>query len=137
MNKINHWVVINPKKREDVIIDADLKLIEDLAASLRNSEDKKIIDKISSVIKEIVGIQRDIIKELEEEKDRLKKIAVDNIPWADDESYEKHEEETINPINSFIPFAKNGFETDTQVRKAFSNYLQYLQNFACRFRRQR
>lgn len=125
MDKINHWVVMNPKKREDVIIDADLKLIEDLASGLQNSEDKKIIDKISSVIKEIVEIQRDIIRGLEEDRDRLKKLAVNNIPWADDGSCEESEEETINPINSYIPFAKNGFETDTQVRKAFSNYLQY------------
>jgi len=125
MDKINqqhNWVSMNAKSKEDVIIDANLELIDELAKRLSNSEDKIFVDKIISTIKEIVEIQRSVIKELKESKKRL---TADDIPWAEDEIDKSESFISEKTLNSFMPLYGNGFETDKQVIKAFSNYLQY------------
>ena len=135
---VDSWTTMPPtaqaKTKEDVIVDANLKLIDDLAAHLSNSGDKILIDKIMNAVQEIVAIQRGVIRGLESKVNQGisgnaapaggKTIDFANIPW-DEEEDEEWENVDRDPSHGYMPVSANGFETDDQVKRAFSNYLQY------------
>ena len=119
----SQWVVMKPKKREDVIIDANIKLMDDLAKNFSNHEDKILVNKIMETLKETIEIQRGMIKQLEDENEYLSDI-VENVASSFDDEYEV-EFKSENMLNAYMPLSQNRFETDKQLKKAFSNYLQY------------
>ena len=70
MKKINEqiqWYDKNSTRKDDDLIKANLKLIDNLYSEIENSEDKIFLDKIISTFCEIMEIQRDVINELQAE----------------------------------------------------------------------
>lgn len=70
MKKINEqiqWYDKNSTRKDDELIKANLKLINNLYEEIENSEDKIFLDKIINTFCEIIETQRDVINELQAE----------------------------------------------------------------------
>ena len=73
MEKINEqiqWYEQNATRKDDDLIKANLKLIDNLYSEIENSEDIIFLDKIIGTFCEIMEIQRDVIYNLETENEQ-------------------------------------------------------------------
>ena len=73
MEKINEqiqWYEQNATRKDEDLIKANLKLIDNLYSEIENSEDKIFLDKIIGTFCEIMEIQRDVIYNLETENEQ-------------------------------------------------------------------
>lgn len=137
------WYTQNANRKEDAYIQEHLKLINNLAEHIENSEDLMFIEKIVSTFCEIMEMQRQVIAELEgmevESSSRgfglasigktmdgylsARRLTADDIPWSEEEEANT-EIDRLRELNSYMPL-DGEFKSDDQIKRAFSNYLQY------------
>ncbi len=108
MKKIDEqlqWFHRNTSRKEDHLIKANLKLINNLYEEIENSADRIFMDKIISTFCEIMEIQQDVIADLLAEAEQ----AAGCIP----------------PQNNFVAnwTPEEGFYNDQQLQLAFTSYL--------------
>lgn len=101
MKKINEqiqWYDKNSTRKDDELIKANLKLIDNLYSEIENSEDKIFVDKIISTFCEIMETQRDVINELEAES------------WS------------YNDSTGYVYTNQTEFTDDKQLQEAFTSF---------------
>ena len=101
MKKINEqiqWYDKNSTRKDDDLIKANLKLIDNLYSEIENSEDKIFLDKIISTFCEIMEIQRDVINELQAES------------WS------------YNDSTGYVYTNQTEFTDDKQLQEVFTAY---------------
>ena len=120
----------------DISIKIKLKIINNLFEEIKDSEDRIYMEEIISKFADIIECQRETISELLTKvaaadgygpmqhnwRTTPPRLTADDIPWDPEcapENVEKNEE-----LPSYLP-PKDGFQTDGQVKKAFTNYLTY------------
>ena len=107
MSKNENWVEMSSehkKSREDIVIDAKLKMIETLSKEIENSDDQVIIQEIINTCYDIINIQKDMIDTL---------------------SYKIQEVSAIAGIGQDYNNSIEEFANDEQIRSAFTAYLNY------------
>ena len=102
------WYEQNATRKDDDLIKANLKLINNLFDEIENSEDRIFIDKIISTFCEIMEIQRDVIQEAE----------------YNDMIASGYGPTQSNLIATYVP-QMEGFKNDEQLRSAFAYYLTH------------
>lgn len=126
----------------DVFIKVKLKMIRGLFEDIKGSEDRIYMEEIISKFVEIMDCQQEIIGGLLTEmaaeavcgstqhnwaaypNAASKKLTADDIPW--DPECEPFE--TKDPVVPPYMPPEGGFQSDEQVKKAFTNYLTYHVN---------
>ena len=132
------WQKENESRKEDTIIRVKLEMINNLKEEIASSEDRIFMEQIISSFLDIIEMQREMIDELDAlcngENYRAafnhnayvpaqsSRLTPDDIPYAEDEI--DAPVEALRARNPYVPPA-GGFQTDEQIRKAFSNYLKY------------
>lgn len=125
----------------DVYIKARLKMINGIYEQIKGSEEQIYMEEIVSKFLEIVECQRDTIMEytiadaaaegygppqttnwVANPNAAKRMLTADEIPWDPEEVPE--EAVPAKEVPSYLP-PEGGFQTDEQVRKAFTNYLTY------------
>ena len=124
----------------DIFIKVKLKMIRSLFEEIKGSEDCIYMEEIISKFAEIMDRQHDIIMDgiiaaaaaegygppqhnwVTNPNVVSRKLTADDIPFDPDCDHE--EDEPAQDIPSYLPPEK-GFQTDDQVKKAFTNYLTY------------
>ena len=123
----------------DIFIKVKLKMIRSLFEEIKGSEDRIYMDEIISKFGEILDRQQEVIGELMTEimaeagygptqhnwvrnpQEVTRRLTADDIPWDP----ECDHDETVDPIiPPYLP-PEGGFQSDEQVKKAFTNYLTY------------
>lgn len=94
-------------RKEDDYIKANLRLIIDLAENIESSEDLIFIEKIVDTFCDIIRIQRDVIRDLEDESE-----------FSDFNEVPQHHSAAsyIAPVESFT--------NDDQIKNAFAVYME-------------
>jgi hypothetical protein len=123
-----------------VYIKTRLKMINGIFGQIKGSEEQIYMEEIISKFAEIVECQYETILEAEiaaaaadgygppqtnwvpHHNGATRWLTADEIPW--DPEREPEEVEKENNVPSCLP-PEGGFQTDEQVRKAFTNYLTY------------
>ena len=129
----------------DVFINVKLKMIRGLFDEINGSEERIFMEEIISKFAEIMDCQHQVIGGLMteimaeagygptqhnwisvfgEQSPRTSKpvLTADDIPW--DPECDPKEKEIHLVVPSYLP-PEGGFQTDEQVKKAFTNYLTY------------
>ena len=124
----------------DIFIKVKLKMIRSLFEEIKGSEDCIYMEEIISKFAEIMDRQHEIIMDeimaaaaeagygppqhnwVTNPNAVSHKIPADDIPWDPDCDPVEQENPIIPP--SYLP-PEEGFQTDDQVKKAFTNYLTY------------
>ena len=127
----------------DVFIKVKLKMIRSLFEEIKGSEDRIYMEEIISKFAEIMDRQHEIIMDeiiaaaaeagyappknnfVTDPQSASRKLTADDIPW--DPDCEPDEEGSAKEVPSFLP-PDDGFQSDEQVKKAFTNYLTYHVN---------
>lgn len=130
----------------DIFIRVKLKMIRSLFEEIKGSEDCIYMEEIISKFAEIMdcqqriigGLMTDIMAEagygplyhncVKNPRDVKKVLTPDDIPW--DEEVDDDEMEAPVDLHPFMP-PEDGFQTDEQVKKAFTNYLTYHAKRKC------
>ena len=110
MDKIDKLIKLyesNSARKESALIELNLKLIKELVGKIAGAQDMIYLDKVVSTFCEVVEIQAGVISGLE-----------GNIPSVSTEECIAMEQ------NPYMP-PQGGFTDDTQIKKAFVNYLKY------------
>lgn len=125
---------------DDVFIKAKLKMIRSLFEEIKGSEDCIYMEEIISKFAEIMERQHEVINGLwavmaaedgygptqhnwvKNPPAVSRKLTADDIPW--DSECDSAEREIPVVIPPYLP-PEGGFQTDEQVKKAFTNYLTY------------
>lgn len=113
---------------------AKLKMIKALLGEIKGSKDCAYMEEI---IAQFVALLEDMQDTIDSQMAEIAKadgygpanhnfasssgLTSDDIPWDPDEG---HNNEPIRKLPSFLP-PEGGFQADTQVKKAFTNYLTY------------
>ena len=114
------WYDDHSVRKDDDLIKANLKLIDDLYKNVEYSEDRIFLDKIIATFCEIIEVQRSVIDDLICEAEQgitvagQQKCVVALVGSVAEEA----------ELPSYLP-PEGGFQTDEQVKKAFTNYLTY------------
>ena len=131
MEKINkqiEWYEQNSARKDDDLIKWNLKLINGLVKEVENSEDRIFINKIIDTFCEIIEIQRDVISDLESEICSPSGCVSNTVEFVSNYSQQNKENvsevEKARELNPYIP-SRESFQSDAQIRDAFSNYLKY------------
>lgn len=134
----------------DIYIKVKLKMINNLFAEIKGSEDRIYMEEIITKFAEIVECQQEIIDGLwidaaaeagyappqnnwvpypgtgDSKPVTTGKLTADDIPW--DPDYEPEEDAQVIPyIPPYLP-PEDGFQSDEQVKKSFTNYLTHHVN---------
>lgn len=131
MEKINQlikWCDDHNIRKEYVLIKARLKMIRTLCEELPSLEDNRFVEEIIDSFSEILGIQQEIIDDMKTEYETYTPsgsmqncyIASNNVAVSNILS----EEELQRINNPYLP-SEAGFQTDKQLARSFSNYLQF------------
>ncbi len=131
------WYEQNSTRKDDDIIKANLKLINELTEKIEHSEDRIFINKVVNTFCEIIEIQREIIDELEFEHDnvhfgggmsKLKGfMALTDLKPVDAPCVKEEgcfDISKLRELNSYKP-SGDGFGSDAEIRDSFANYLKY------------
>ena len=124
--------------KEDVFIKVKLKMIRGLFEDIKGSEDRIYVEEIISKFAEIMDRQQEIIGGLLTEMAaeagyrslqhnwaaHPNAITADDIPWDPESKSFAQKEPAVPP---YMP-PEGGFQSDEQVKKAFTNYLTYHVN---------
>ena len=124
----------------DIFIKVKLKMIRSLFEEIKGSEDCIYMEEIISKFAEIMDRQHEIIMTdimvaaaaegygppqhnwVKNPQQVVRNLTADDIPI--DPDCDPEEDEPAQDIPSYLP-PKEGFQTDEQVKKAFTNYLTY------------
>ena len=131
MNKINElikWCDDNNTRKEYMLIKAKLKMIDTLCEEIPSLDDNRFVEEIVDAFSEIINIQQEIIDDIKMEYESYTPsspiqncyIGTNSVAIKNNLS----EEELQKIRNPYLPF-ETGFQTDKQLAKSFSNYLQY------------
>lgn len=101
------WYEDNSTRKEDDFIKAKLKSIIHLAENVENSEDIMFIEEIVQTFGDIIRRQRELIRELEEETERL--------PFGQDFSQQSFMTSYVAPVEGFV--------NDEQIKSVFINFM--------------
>ena len=139
MSKINDLIRYyeeNDFRKENGLIWANLRLINDLVENIEDSRDRIYMDKIIATCLEIIDIQKDAIHDYVNNKMLAASAGPKTIGLAaphrltTDDIPRDPEEEAANLLdrtrirNPYTP-PKGGFKDDKKVKEAFVNYLKY------------
>ena len=131
MNKIKElikWCDDNNTRKEYMLIKAKLKMIDTLCEEIPSLEDNRFVEEIVYSFSEIIGIQQEVIDDIKMEYETYTPsssmqncyIGTNNVAVSNT----LNEEELQKIRNSYLP-SETGFQTDKQLARSFSNYLQY------------
>ena len=117
----------------DVFIKVKLKMIRSLFEEIKGSEDRIYMEEIIFKFAEIMDCQQGIIDAAKNCGTASvlhgfaaqRELKPEDIPWEPE--CEPVEDEPAKDIPSYLP-PEDGFQSDEQVKKAFTNYLTYHVN---------
>lgn len=118
MNKIEQlikWCDEHNTRKEYVLIKARLKMIRTLCEELSSLEDNRFVEEIIDSFSEIMGIQQEVIDDMKMEYE----VSTANVSLMNESEQDKEKR-----LNNYLP-SEAGFQTDKQLARSFSNYLQY------------
>lgn len=129
---IRRYDQVTGDEEADIYIKAKLKMINSLFEEIKGSEDRIYMEEIVAKFAEIMECQQGVISSL------ITEIAAEAgygpmlHGWIahPGESWDPEEvldDERTKKLPSFLP-PEGGFQTDNQVKKAFTNYLTYHVN---------
>ena len=131
MDKIKElikWCDDNNTRKEYMLIKAKLKMIDTLCEEIPSLEEERFIHEIVNAVSEIIDIQQEIIDDMKMEYETytpggsIKNCYIGTNCVAINNNLSEEELQKIN--NPYLP-SEAGFQTDKQLAKCFSNYLQY------------
>lgn len=130
MNKLSELIVYyneNGARPENILIKANLMLINELSENISDSMNKIYIDKIISSCMEIIDIQRNIIQKADNAKSQKEAIKANEMRDSDIPQVEQNNRADIDKARALNPYTPpmGGFCEDSQIREAFANYLKY------------
>ena len=131
MNKINElikWCDDNNTRKEYMLIKAKLKMIDTLCEEIPSLKDNRFVEEIIDAFSEIIDIQQEIIDDIKLKYESytpsssLQNCYIGTNSAAINNNLSEEELQKIR--NPYLPL-ETGFQTDKQLAKSFSNYLQY------------